>query len=85
MLCRFKVCTEILMCIPVSICSYRLEEMLSVCRDLLQREPSLVDIWLIVANLYAANGEVQATIQVGHVCVMIMTYFAIVRHTFCFH
>ena len=38
--------------------------MLSVCRDLLQQDPSLVDIWTIVANLYAANNEVEATRQV---------------------
>ncbi|XP_045195741.2 zinc finger C3H1 domain-containing protein-like [Mercenaria mercenaria] len=45
-------------------CQNKLEEMLSVCRDLLQKDQSLVDIWLIVANLYAANGEIDATIQV---------------------
>ena len=39
--------------------------MLSVCRDLLQQDPTLVDIWMIVANLYAANNEVKATQQVG--------------------
>ena len=44
---------------------YRLEEMLHVCRDLLQQDPTLVDIWMIVANLYAANNEVKATEQVG--------------------
>ena len=44
---------------------FRLEEMLSVCRDLLQQDPSLVDIWMIVANLYAANKEFSATQQVG--------------------
>ena len=44
---------------------YRLEEMLHVCRDLLQQDPTLVDVWMIVANLYAANNEVKATQQVG--------------------
>ena len=39
--------------------------MLHVCRDLLQQDPTLVDIWMIVANLYAANNEVKATEQVG--------------------
>ena len=39
--------------------------MLSVCRDLLQQDPTLVDIWLMVANLYAANKEVKATEQVS--------------------
>ena len=44
----------------------RLEEMLHVCRDLLQQDPTLVDVWMIVANLYAANNEVKATQQVGN-------------------
>ena len=52
----------------VDIFSCRLEEMLSVCRDLLQQDPTLVDIWLIVANLYAANKEVKATEQVSISC-----------------
>ena len=44
--------------------------MLSVCRDLLQQDPTLVDIWLIVANLYAANKEVKATEQVRISCTL---------------
>ena len=44
---------------------FRLEDMLSVCRDLLQQDPSLIDIWMIVANFYAANKEFSATQQVS--------------------
>ncbi|XP_052237963.1 zinc finger C3H1 domain-containing protein-like isoform X2 [Dreissena polymorpha] len=42
----------------------KLEEMLAVCRDLLQQDQSLVDVWLTVADLYATNGEGEAVRQV---------------------
>ncbi|KAL4233593.1 Zinc finger C3H1 domain-containing protein [Mactra antiquata] len=42
----------------------KLEDILTICRDLLQKDQTLIDIWLTVANLYAANGDTDATVQV---------------------
>lgn len=38
--------------------------MLNKCRMLIQQDQSLIDIWLVVANLYAASGDKDATVQV---------------------
>ena len=50
-----------------------------MCRDLLQKDQSLVDIWLIVANLYAENDEIDATIQVS---ILNPGVLKIICHTF---
>ncbi|KAK3578434.1 hypothetical protein CHS0354_037400 [Potamilus streckersoni] len=42
----------------------RFEEALNVCREILMNDPTLVEVWLIVANLYAMSGSTEATRQV---------------------
>ena len=37
-----------------------------MCRELIQQDQSLIDIWLVVANLYAVNGDKDATSQVDY-------------------
>ncbi|KAL3883330.1 hypothetical protein ACJMK2_029605 [Sinanodonta woodiana] len=42
----------------------RFEDALNVCREILMNDPTLVEVWLIVANLYAMSGSTEATRQV---------------------
>lgn len=46
----------------LSVCRY--EEAANLGRQLLMKNPSLVSVWLCVADLYSHCGEPQATRQV---------------------
>lgn len=62
--CNLSITTPFFLSFTVILICFRYEEAANLGRQLLMKNPSLVCVWVCVADLYSHCGEPQATRQV---------------------